>query len=236
MSTETKGREFTHAGIIINENLKNSIRYRFLMKRKDSISNEKFMSDVWLSQEVLVSILRMDFSIFGHHTKSSKPYNETGFQIHNCYMEVKKYGTRFQLISACDINRKYWCGNDLYRDFIITMRDNQTNILYIFNTKDRYQEVGLNNIPKATKYVKTIRYEDIDFEKASLIKANYPNAVVKKTEIKKPVEKEITVKDIVSVLTETERKSIIERLSKKCNELTESIGLNELMAKFHGSK
>ena len=156
MSNEPKGRPFTHAGIIINKNLKNNFRYRFLMKRKDSTSDKKFMSDVSLSQELTVAVLSDIYILRDRH----------------CYMEYKTYGTRFELVSSVYTGISKWNGINRYYEQIITMRDNENNIEYVFNTNDRFQEVGLNNIPKAK--VKTLNYEDIDFSKASLIEANYP--------------------------------------------------------------
>ena len=156
MSNNSKGRPFTHAGIIINKNLNNNVRYRFLMKRKDSTSDEKFMSDVSISQELMFAIL-VDTRLL------NKKY---------CYMEYKTHGTRFELISSKYIQDYSWSGANWYYEQIITMRDNKNNIEYVFNTKDRFQEVGLNNIPKAK--VKIMRYEDIDFSKSSLIECNYP--------------------------------------------------------------
>lgn len=213
MSNNSKGRPFTHAGIIINKNLNNHVRYRFLMKRKDSTSDEKFMSDVTLSQELMTSILT-DRCLINERC---------------CYMEYKTHGTRFEFISSIYMWESYGCGVNWYYEQLITMRDNKTGIEYEFDTRDRFQEVGPNNIPKASQYVKTIRYEDLNF-KASLIKANYP------TGKEQPVEKELSVMDVIAALTDTERKSIVDRLTKRCKELTESIGLNELMAKFHGGK
>ena len=156
MNIEPKGRPFTHAGIIINKNLKNHFRYRFLMKRKDSTSDKKYMSDVSLSQELTSALLTDIHLIRDRH----------------CYMEYMTHGTRFELVSSVYTGRYKWNGVSCYHEQIITMRDNENNIEYVFNTNDRFQEVGLNNIPKAK--VKTLNYEDIDFSKASLIEANYP--------------------------------------------------------------
>lgn len=212
MSTNTRGREYTHLGIIINKNIDATIRYRFYMKRKDSITNTKHLSDVWLSRELFCKIISDSDYIRGNY----------------CYLQRNAFDNRFELTQSTFLENR-WVGNSLYYEQIITMRDNKTGIEYQFDTRDRYQEVGPNNIPKASQYVKTIRYEDLNF-KASLIKANYP------TGKEQPVEKELSVMDVIAALTDTERKSIVDRLTKRCKELTESIGLNELMAKFHGGK
>ena len=213
MSTNTRGREFTHIGIIINKNIGSTLRYRFLMRRKDSITDEKYLADVWLSQELFGKIISDNNYITRHY----------------CYFQRNKFDNRFEMIQSKFLEKR-WVGSSLYFEQLITMRDNVNGIEYEFDTRDRYQEVGLNNIPKASQYVETIQYEDIEFEKVSLIKANYPTG--KETS----EEKELSIMDVIAALTDTERKTIIDRLTKKCKELTESIGLNELMAKFHGSK
>lgn len=213
MSNEPKGRPFTHAGIIINKNLKNYTRYRFLMKRKDSTSDEKFMSDVCLSQKLLFKILTDDSYINENY----------------CYMQRMKFEKRFELVSSEYTNSRNWNGANYYFEQIITLRDNKTQIEYVFNTKDRFQEVGLDNIPKASQYIKTIRYEDIDFDTTSLIKANYPIE-------DKEQEKEVTFGDIWKFFTQSEKEIVVNRIKSAYDNAIKAVEDNKILAKFYGAK
>lgn len=213
MNNEIKGREFTHAGIIINKNHGKYDRYRFLMKRKDSSSDKKYMSDVTLSKELLYKIL-----------------TDTSYIRENyCYMQRMKFEKRFELVKSEYTGTRKWNGLNFYHEQIITLRDNKTKIEYIFNTNDRYQEVGLDNIPKASQYVKTIRYEDIDFESASLIKANYPIDNMEQ-------EKEVSFTDIWNIFTQSEKDTIIGRIKSAYDNAIKKVEENKVIAKFYGAK
>ena len=190
-------KSFEVIGTILNKSLgKDVIRYRFLMKRKDSESDEKFISDVSLSSKLFSKVIGKDY-----------PQQENYINHNRCYMSKSEFGNRFELVHSKYNGFSYQISGTgkFYNEQIIIMRDNETGIEYEFNTKDRYKEVNSTNknlVPENTHL-----YSDIEknFEKASLIKANYP--------IEK--EKDISIMDLLGVMTKTEKKNIAKRLSEK---------------------